>query len=113
MDGEYYLQHVYFRFLIIYEIRSSASMLTMLLPRMTCVKVEYVRWGLSMIPLNNGKRLTYDHANVVLLAGAHFFNGIVENNVHEGVIATQDSNNLSGSIKLQGKALFHISKVDE
>jgi hypothetical protein len=104
MDGEYYLQHVYFRFLIIYEIRSSASMLTMLLPRMTCVKVEYVRWGLSMIPLNNGKRLTYDHANVVLL---------VENNVHEGVIATQDSNNLSGSIKLQGKALFHISKVDE
>lgn len=45
----------------------------------------------------------------MLFSGADFFNGIVQDNVHERIVASQDSSNSSGSIELQGKTFVHIS----
>merc|ERR1719446_1310423 len=48
-----------------------------------------------------------DHADLILLCGRHNLNRVVEHNVHELVISTQNPHDVPVRVQLQVQALLH------
>lgn len=53
---------------------------------------------------------TYDHANVVPCPVAAFFNCIIDDDIHEGIEASQNSNYRSTTVKLEHHSFVHESE---
>jgi hypothetical protein len=45
-------------------------------------------------------KAAYHHADIVFFSGTNFFDSIVQNNVHERVVTSQNSSDSSRSIEL-------------
>lgn len=73
-----------------------------LFPRMTCKKPGY-----SKIDCFSGAS-TYNHSDVVLLSVLAKLGSLIDDHVHEGIEAAEDSLHAAASIQLQRQFLVHV-----
>lgn len=89
------------------HIRSSASTMIMLFPRITWNKSN---WNIVTHRNSRSWISTYHHSNIVLLAILANLHGFIDDHIHERIEATQDSLHWSTSIEFQWQLFVHISE---